>query len=61
MDPSANSTAANGTTPLSLSASLSPEELDEIWDLLPRVHIDNTFGAVLLGTFIGLTSVSSSP
>ena len=33
---------------------------DAIWDLLPRVHIDNTFGAVLLGTFIGLTSVSSS-
>ncbi|KAH9933574.1 uncharacterized protein BXZ73DRAFT_100959 [Epithele typhae] len=25
------------------------------FDLFPKIHIDNTFGAVLLGTFIGLT------
>ena len=25
--------------------------LADIWDLLPRVYLDDTFGAVLIGTF----------
>lgn len=58
MSSPSDAAAANSTTAMT---TLTPEELDAIWDLLPRVHIDNTFGAVLLGTFIGLTSVSSSP
>lgn len=51
---SSNATAANGTV-----AGLLPEGADllDLWDLIPRVHIENTFGAVLLGTFLGLTSV----
>ena len=40
------------------SVPLTVEDLEELWDLLfPRIYIDSTFGAVLLGTLAGLTCV----
>ena len=46
--------ATNGTSSTGLPEGVDPLA---IWDLIPRVHIDDSFGAILLGTFLGLTYV----